>query len=112
MTPTARRKAILKVLCARRFETRANLAEEFGVSKRTIEHDVHVLLMEYSIITIQGNGGGIRVMDGFQLGRKKMSEKQTALLKKLRTTVYGAEKETLEGIIKEFGYGEGGTYDD
>ncbi|MGN1052866.1 MAG: hypothetical protein ACI4SH_05705 [Candidatus Scatosoma sp.] len=47
--------------------------------------------MEYPIITIQGNGGGIRVMDGFQLGRKKMSEKQTALLKKLRTTVYGAE---------------------
>lgn len=35
-----RRRAIMEVLCARRHETRGNLAFEFGVSKRTIEYDV------------------------------------------------------------------------
>ena len=57
-----RRRAIMEVLCARRHETRGNLAFEFGVSKRTIEYDVQSLSLEYPIYTTQGRGGGIHVV--------------------------------------------------
>ena len=60
-----RRCAIMEVLCARRHETRGNLANEFGVSKRTIEYDVQSLSLDYPIYTTQGKGGGIYVVEGF-----------------------------------------------
>ena len=62
-----RRRAIMEVLCARRHETRGNLAFEFGVSKRTIEYDVQSLSLKYPIYTTQGRGGGIHVVAGFEL---------------------------------------------
>lgn len=45
MTAAERRQAILEALCMRRHETRENLANEFGVSKRTIEYDVLNLML-------------------------------------------------------------------
>ena len=38
MTAADRRRAILEALSSDKFTTRANLAFEFGVSKRTIDH--------------------------------------------------------------------------
>lgn len=70
-----RRRAIMEVLCARRHETRGNLAFEFGVSKRTIEYDVQSLSLEYPIYTTQGKGGGIHVVAGFEL---KQTERRVA----------------------------------
>lgn len=70
-----RRRAIMEVLCARRHETRGNLAFEFGVSKRTIEYDVQCLSLEYPIYTTQGKGGGIHVVAGFEL---KQTERRVA----------------------------------
>lgn len=65
-----RRRAIMEVLCVRRHETRGNLAFEFGVSKRTIEYDVQSLSLEYPIYTTQGKGGGIHVVEGFELKQR------------------------------------------
>lgn len=70
-----RRRAIMEVLCARRHETRGNLAFELGVSKRTIEYDVQSLSLEYPIYTTQGKGGGIHVVAGFEL---KQTERRVA----------------------------------
>ena len=39
MTPSERREAILRVLCQRRQDKIDNLAEEIGVSDRTIKND-------------------------------------------------------------------------
>ena len=91
MNVNERRKAILEVLCARRHETRENLAFEFGVSKRTIEYDVLSLSLEYPVYTSQGNGGGIHVVDGFKLDMKYLSDKQCALLEKLAANLSGEE---------------------
>ncbi|MFR2460568.1 MAG: HTH domain-containing protein [Christensenellaceae bacterium] len=49
MTANERRKRILEVLCLRRSDTRENLANEFGVSSRTIERDVATLSLELCI---------------------------------------------------------------
>lgn len=103
MTASERRQAILEVLSLRRHETRENLANEFGVSKRTIEYDVFELSLSYPVFTTQGNGGGIHVVDGFRLDRPRMNDKQTALLQKVLLTLSGEDKETMETIIKIYG---------
>lgn len=103
MTASERRQAILEVLSLRRHETRENLANEFGVSKRTIEYDVLELSLSYPVFTIQGNGGGIYVTDDFRLNRPKMNEKQTELLQRILPALSGEAKETMETIIKIYG---------
>lgn len=103
MTAAERRQAILEVLCLRRHETRENLANEFGVSKRTIEYDVLNLMLTYPVYTVQGNGGGIYVTDNFRLDRPRMNEKQTALLQKVLLTLSGEDKETIQNIINIYG---------
>ena len=103
MTAAKRRQAILEVLCLRRHETRENLANEFGVSKRTIEYDVLNLMLTYPVYTVQGNGGGIYVTDNFRLDRPRMNEKQTALLQKVLLTLSGEDKETMQNIINIYG---------
>ena len=103
MTAAERRQAILEVLCMRRHETRENLANEFGVSKRTIEYDVLSLMLTYPVYTVQGNGGGIYVTDNFRLDRPRMNEKQTALLQKVLLTLSGEDKETMQNIINIYG---------
>lgn len=103
MTAAERRQAILEVLCLRRHETRENLANEFGVSKRTIEYDVLNLMLTYPVYTVQGNGGGIYVTDNFRLDRPRMNEKQTALLQKVFLTLSGEDKETMQNIINIYG---------
>ena len=45
MTPSERREAILRVLCQRRQDKIDNLAEEFGVSVRTIKNDIEELTL-------------------------------------------------------------------
>ena len=103
MTAAERRQAILEVLCMRRHETRENLANEGGVSKRTIEYDVLNLMLTYPVYTVQGNGGGIYVTDNFRLDRPRMNEKQTALLQKVLLTLSGEDKETMQNIINIYG---------
>ena len=103
MTAAERRQAILEVLSLRRHETRENLANEFGVSKRTIEYDVLNLMLTYPVYTVQGNGGGIYVTDNFRLDRPRMNEKQTALLQKVLLTLSGEDKETMQNIINIYG---------
>ena len=103
MTAAERRQAILEALCMRRHETRENLANEFGVSKRTIEYDVLNLMLTYPVYTTQGNGGGIHVVDGFRLDRPRMNDKQTALLQKVLLTLSGEDKDTMQEIIKIYG---------
>ena len=80
MTANERRRAIMEVLCRRRYDTRENLASEFGVSKRTIANDLIALSLEYPIYTVQGNGGGIHVEKGYKLDGKYLSDEEAELL--------------------------------
>ena len=58
MTPSERREAILRVLCQRRQDKIDNLAEEFGVSVRTIKNDIEELTLAHPIETVRGRYGG------------------------------------------------------
>lgn len=69
-----RRQLILEALCDRRRDTVENLATEFDVSHRTIRNDILVLSCSYPVYTVQGNGGGIFVAEGFRLGRRYLDD--------------------------------------
>ena len=77
MTPSERREAILRVLCQRRQDKIDNLAEEFGVSVRTIKNDIEELTLAHPIETVRGRyGGGVKVADGYYVGRNYLKPKQ------------------------------------
>ncbi len=80
-----RRSAIIKTLCRRRYATMKNLADEFGVSERTIRRDIEVISLTEPIYTQTGRyGGGVYVMDGYYSDRLYMSTDEIALLNKVR----------------------------
>lgn len=76
-----RRQKILEILCVRRQETMENLAQEFNVTTRTIRNDIEELTLAHPIETVRGRyGGGVRVADGYYLGRKYLKPDQQELL--------------------------------
>lgn len=102
MSASERRRSIIEALCQRRYDTRENLASEFGVTKRTIENDVLALSLEYPIYTVQGNGGGIYVEEGYRLDRKYLSDEQSNLLEALLPQLSGRDAEVMQSILKTF----------
>ena len=64
-----RQQRILEILSFRRSETMANIADELGVSIRTIRYDIDALTGSAPIYTVKGNGGSVRVADGWYLSK-------------------------------------------
>ena len=103
MRPSERREKILEMLCIRRQDTVENLATEFQVSERTIKYDIEELTLTYPIETIRGRyGGGVKVKDGYYVGRNYLKPPQKNLLLKLLSGLSGKEAEIMNSIIKDF----------
>ena len=83
MGTSERRRELIRILCRRRHEKITNLAEEFGVSNRTILRDIEVLSLTEPIYTQCGKNGGVYVMDGYSMSRMYMTEKELSVLHKL-----------------------------
>lgn len=97
-----RRLAVLEYMCERRYDTRANLMFEFGVSKNTIDRDIQALACSYPIYTTQGKGGGVHVVDGFRMNKRYMTDKQCELLKRLSENLTNEDFETMQSIINTY----------
>ena len=102
MTAIERRQLILEALSDRRHETYQSLADEFGVTKRTIQHDVLELSCTAPIFTVPGNKGGIRVADGWYLSRRYLHDDQEKLLRSLLPGLQPDQKRTMEAILTAF----------
>ena len=78
--------AILSVLLNRKQITAPELAKRFEVSRRTINRDIEALNQAgIPIVTQQGAGGGIRIMDGFRMDRTALTSREMqAILSGLR----------------------------
>ena len=98
-----RRQAMLELLSDRRQETVANLMAEFGVSRCTVLRDIETLSCSAPIFTAQGNGGGIRVAEGYYYGRRYLHSDEEALLRRLIHGLQPEEQKTMQGILKRFG---------
>lgn len=96
MGTAERRNAILKALCRRRYDTIRNLAEEFGVSERTIRRDIEVLSYTEPLYTQTGRYyGGVYVVDGYTMDRMYVSQDEAKVLHKL----YGIAEERQQCIL-------------
>ena len=98
-----RRRAILNILCQRRFERKINLAHEFGVTYRTITSDIYLLSQEYPIYTTSGKGGGVYIEESYNRKKDYLTNEEEALLRKIHKTLSGKDAETMMAIIKVFG---------
>lgn len=69
--------AITNILINKRTVTAAELAEQLGVSVRTIYRDIEILSVNgVPIYTHQGKGGGISIMDGYTIDKTLLSDEE------------------------------------
>lgn len=99
MGTAERRTEIMRVLSRRRHETISNLAEEFGVSTRTILRDIEVLSVMEPIYTQCGRYGGVYVTDDYSMTRMYMSENELSVLHKL--SKFAEEKAVCDLSMEE-----------
>lgn len=66
MTAADRRMEIISILVVSGHVTAKELAQEFGVTRRTILRDISALSYGYSIYTKLGAGEGIFIMDRYK----------------------------------------------
>ena len=72
---------ILSILLQKEKVTAPELAQMFEVSKRTINRDIDDLCKAgIPIVTSQGIGGGIRIMDGYRMDRTILSSKDMQMI--------------------------------
>lgn len=78
---TDRMIGILSVLLQKEKTTAPELAERFEVSRRTINRDIEDLcLAGIPIVTTQGTGGGISIMDGYRMDRTILTSKDMQMI--------------------------------
>ena len=97
-----RRQSILEALSDRRSDTVGNLASELGVSDRTIKRDIELLSCSVPIFTMQGCGGGIRVADGWYVGRRYLRDDQEDLLLALMGGLQPDKQLLMQSILMAF----------
>ena len=78
---TDRLIGILSVLLQKEKCTAPELAERFEVSRRTINRDIEALCRAgIPICTMQGVGGGIRIMDGYRMDRTLLTSRDMQMI--------------------------------
>ena len=97
-----RRYSILSILSFRRFATVDDLASEFCVSNATIRRDIEKLSCSAPIYTVQGNGGGIRVADGWYVSKTYFTGEQEELLRDLSKDLDEEQMKIMNSIFATF----------
>lgn len=97
-----RRQTMLEILNYRRFITIRELMSELNISKRTVIRDIAILTSSAPIETFQGNGGGIRVADGWYLSRRYLTNDQESVLRNLLPGLQPEQQKAISGILTAF----------
>ena len=98
-----RRMEIISILIARRQTTAKELAEEFGVTVRTIHNDIQALSPGYPIYTKQGGDGGIFIGEYYNPYINSLSIKELEVLCELHEMTEGLQKKILSQILRKYG---------
>lgn len=86
----------------RRKITRRELADEFGVTLKTVSRDIDKLGQFIPTLTKQGTSGGISIMPGYNAGQKYLSNKQEQYLIELLNNVDAVGKDIIQSILNDF----------
>lgn len=103
MTLADRRTEIISILMFRRHITERELAEELGVTRRTIGHDISVLSYGFPIYTKPGAGGGVFLMESYKPYNNTLSPVELKTLCCLYQKEKGDTKENLERVLRKYG---------
>lgn len=98
-----RRNEIISILTVKRHVTVTELAEEFGVTARTIENDIQALSRGYPIYTKPGVAGGIFMLENYTPYINSLTTKELKTLKEVYEGAEERHKETLLQIIYKYG---------
>ena len=94
MTATDRRMEIISILVVSGHATAKELAQEFGVTRRTILRDISALSYGYSIYTKLGAGEGIFIMDRYKPYNNTLTLTEWEWLKKMYDAAEGEDKKS------------------
>ena len=103
MNAAYRRMEIVSILVVSGHVTARELAQEFGVCTRTIQHDVSILSYGYPIYTKSGAGGGIFIMEGYKSYNNTLTPHEQERLKKMYDAAERGDKEILKRVLKKYG---------
>ena len=103
MSAQERRAEIMRILTVRRREKMGRLADELGVTIRTIHTDITVLTAEYPLETIRGRGGYVKVSDWYHPARHILSQEHQRVLLQLATKGDKYEQQIVLNILAEYG---------
>ena len=103
MNTAHRRMEIINILILRRRVTASELAQEFGVSVRTIQYDIQALSPVYPIYTKQGENGGIFIRDDYKPYVNSLSPIELQVLQELLELTEGLHRKILIQVIQKYG---------
>jgi predicted DNA-binding transcriptional regulator YafY len=103
MNATDRRTEIMNILIVRRHTTARELAEELGVTIRTIQRDIQALSPGFPVYTRQGWDGGIFIGDDYKPYVNTLSADELKTLREIYGQAEGAQKKILLQIIHKYG---------
>ena len=103
MNTADRRMEIINILIVRRQTTARELAEEFGVTTRTIRNDIQALSPGFPIYTQQGGAGGIFMGEHYKPYINTLSSEELETLRELCGQAEGVQKKVLLQIIHKYG---------
>ena len=103
MNTTDRRMEIINILVVRRHTTARELAEEFGVTTRTIRNDIQGLSPGFPIYTQQGGAGGIFIGENYKPYINTLSSDELETLCEIYRQAEGVHKKILLQILNKYG---------
>lgn len=103
MTTVDRRMEIVSILVVCGHTTTRELAQELGVTRRTIIHDISVLSYGYPIYTKQGACGGVFIMDGYKPYNNTLTITEQERLKQMYYAAEGEDKKILKRVLRKYG---------
>ena len=103
MNTVHRRTEIINILIIRRHTTANELAQEFGVSIRTIQYDIQALSLGFPIYTKQGGDGGIFVGENYKPFMNTLTTLELKVLQEMYELAEGIHKKVLFQVLRKYG---------
>jgi len=95
-----RREKILEALCVRRTDTINNLANEFGVSRRTLRYDIEILSSSYPIISVRGRySSGVKMEEWYSFRKLRLTDEQSEVLQQLMQNADSHQRKVLSEML-------------
>lgn len=97
-----RRRKIIRTLYYRKSVTCETLAQELGVTVRTIYMDIDALTYSYPIETVRGRYGCVRLSDEYIRQHKVLRSDQAELVDRIRSQLKKRDLIIFDSIFSQF----------